>query len=77
MINWSVRAKNPIFWVNVLLSVATPILGYYGLTVESLTTWNSIFDVGYRAIQNPYVVGLIVVSLWNTIINPTTKGIKD
>lgn len=27
--------------------------------------------------KNPYVLGLIFVSLWNNIINPTTKGIGD
>lgn len=77
MINWKLRASNPIFWVNVALSIATPILGYYGMAIESFTTWNSIYDVVLNAVQNPYVVGLMAVSLWNTVINPTTKGVRD
>lgn len=63
--------------MNVALSIVTPILGYYGMTIESFTTWNSVFEVILNAVQNPYVLGLMVVSLWNTTINPITKGIKD
>jgi len=77
MIKWEKRVSNPIFWLNVVLSISTPLLGYYGMNIESFTTWHSIFDVVIEGIKNPYVVGLIGVSLWNTVIDPTTKGVRD
>lgn len=74
---WKCRIKNPIFWANTILSILTPILAYYGLSAEQLDTWGEVFGLFWRAIQNPYVVSLIAVSLWNNIFNPTTNGIKD
>ena len=75
--NWKTRFKNPIFWVNTFLAIATPILAYFGMSEQDLTTWNSVFTLILDALKNPYVVGLVLVSLWNNIINPVTKGIKD
>lgn len=40
MINWKVRMKNPMFWVQILLSVIMPILAYLGLTAEDLSSWS-------------------------------------
>jgi len=77
MINMKVRIKNPVFWSQILLSVFVPILGYFGLTAQDLTTWQSVYDLIVNALANPYVVGLIVVSLWNAINDPTTKGLRD
>lgn len=74
---WKCRIKNPIFWANTILSILTPILAYYGLSAEQLDTWGEVFSLFWKAIQNPYVVSLIAVSLWNNIFNPTTNGIKD
>ncbi len=76
-INWKIRFKNPIFWLNVLLAVATPILAYFGINGSDLTSWSSLFSLVLDALKNPYVVGLVLVSLWNNIINPVTKGITD
>ena len=76
-INWKERFKNPIFWVNTALSIGTPILAYFGIKGSDLTTWGSLFNVVLDAIKNPYVVGLVFISLWNNIINPVTKGIAD
>lgn len=77
MINWKVRFKNPVFIVQLLLSVLVPILGYYGLTMQDLTTWKSLYELIKDALMNPYVVGLIGVSLWNALNDPTTAGVKD
>ncbi|WP_250278806.1 phage holin [[Clostridium] colinum] len=76
-INWKKRFKNPIFWVNTLLAIATPILAYFGMNGQDLTTWESLFNLVLNALKNPYVLGLVLVSLWNNIINPVTKGITD
>lgn len=77
MINWKVRVKNPLFWVQVLLAVLMPILAYMGLTVEDLTSWAILGTTLVEAVKNPYVLGMVVVSVWNAINDPTTEGVSD
>lgn len=77
MINWTVRFKNPLFWVQVLLAILMPILAYMGLTVEDLTSWAILGNALFEAVKNPYVLGLVVVSVWNAVNDPTTAGMKD
>lgn len=77
MINWKVRVKNPIFWVQVGLAVLTPILAYMGMNLQDLTTWGTVGAVLFEAIKNPYVLGLVAVSVWNAINDPTTAGVGD
>ena len=76
-INWKVRFKNPVFIVQLLLSILTPILAYAGLTVQDMTTWQAIGNLLLGAISNPYVIGLVVISVWNALNDPTTTGITD
>lgn len=75
--NWKVRIKNPVFWVQIVLAVFTPILAYAGLTAEDMTTWGALGDLILGAVSNPYVLGLVVVSVWNAVNDPTTSGVKD
>ena len=35
-INWKVRIKNPVFWVQAAIAVVLPILTYFGLTWEDV-----------------------------------------
>ena len=76
-INWKVRIKNPLFWVQIVMSILLPILGYMGLTVEDLTSWSVLGNALLQALYNPYVLGLVVVSVFNAITDPTTKGVSD
>lgn len=75
--NWKVRFKNPLFIAQMILAVLTPILAYAGLTVKDLTTWKALGDLLIGALSNPYVLGLVVVSLFNAVTDPTTSGITD
>lgn len=77
MINWKVRFKNPLFIANLFMAVLLPILTYFGLTVQDLTSWSNLGEVLLGALSNPYVLGTIIVSIWNAINDPTTEGIKD
>ena len=77
MINFKVRLRNPVFIAQLVLAVLTPILAYAGLTVQDLTTWKALGDLLIGALSNPYVLGLIVVSVWNAVNDPTTHGISD
>ncbi len=71
------RLKNPMFWVNILVSIFTPILAYFGINGSDLTSWRSLFKLILDALKNPYVVGLVIVPLWNNIINPITNSITN
>lgn len=77
MINWKVRLKNPVWWTQMVLAIFTPILAYAGLTAEDLTTWGAVWSLLTQAVTNPYVLGLVLVSVWNAVNDPTTKGISD
>ena len=76
-INWKVRVKNQYFWVQILLAIAVPVLGYFGLSASDLTTWTTVFETVGKAFLNPYVIGMMVVSAYNAVIDPTTVGISD
>jgi phi LC3 family holin len=76
-INWKVRFANPEFWKQIALAVFVPLLAYYGMMWEDMTTWAAIGNLFVQAIQNPVVVLSVVVSVYNAIIDPTTKGIGD
>lgn len=75
--NLIVRLKNPIFIIQLLLSIATPVLAYMGLTAQDLTTWGAVWDLIVSAFSNPYVVLLMLSSLWAALNDPTTKGVTD
>lgn len=76
-INLKVRFKNPVFIAQLVMSVLLPILTYMGLTVESLTSWSILGNALVEAVKNPYVLGLVIVSVWNAVNDPTTKGVGD
>ena len=76
-INWKVRAKNPVFWVNIALSIVTPILAYLGISWESITTWYALYDIFVQAVSNPVIIVAVIVSVYNALIDPTTKGLSD
>lgn len=76
-INWKVRIKNPLFWVQVGLAVLMPILAYLGLTIDDLTSWSILGTALLEAAKNPYVLSLVLISVWNAINDPTTSGLSD
>ena len=77
MINFKVRLRNPVFIAQLVLAVLTPILAYAGLTMQDLTTWKALGDLLLGAVKNPYVLSLVVVSVFNAVTDPTTAGVKD
>lgn len=77
MINWKVRFKNPMFYAQLIIAVLTPILAYMGITAQDLTSWGALGGVLFEAIKNPYVLMLVVVSVYNAIVDPTSTGISD
>ena len=77
MINWKVRFSNPLFYVSIVLSIVSPILAYFGLSWDQITTWQTFGKLFVDAVQNPVVVVAVIVSLYNTVIDFTTSGISD
>ena len=76
-INWKVRKENILFITQIILSIFAPILAYFGMNWEDMTTWASIGSLLWQAIQNPVVVLAVGVSVFNAITDPTTKGVGD
>lgn len=76
-LNLKVRFNNPVFWAQIILAILMPILTYANLTVQDLTTWERLGDLLIGAAQNPYVLGLVIVSVWNALTDPTTAGLGD
>ena len=42
-----------------------------------MTTWGAIGQVLLDAVKNPVVIVSVVVSVFNTLTDPTTKGLSD
>lgn len=76
-INWKVRFKNPVFWVQVAVAVILPMLANLGLAWEDMTTWAALGGVILESIKNPVIVVAVIVSVWNAVVDPTTAGIGD
>lgn len=76
-INWKIRRKNALFIAQIVAAVLTPILAYQGITMQDVTTWGALWGVIVEAVSNPYVLGLVIVSVWNAITDPTTPGLGD
>lgn len=76
-INWKVRKENILFVAQIVISVFGPILAYFGMNWEDMTTWAAIGNLFVHAIQNPVVCLAVAISVFNAITDPTTKGIGD
>lgn len=77
MINWKVRIKNPVFWVQIAAAIVLPILAYLGLSWEDMTSWASLGGIFLEAVKNPVILASVAVSVWNAINDPTTEGLSD
>lgn len=77
MINWKVRIKNPVFWVQIAAAIVLPVLTYLGLSWEDMTTWQAFGGIFMEAVKNPVILVSVVVSVWNAVNDPTTKGLGD
>lgn len=77
MINWKVRIKNPVFWVQIAVAIVLPILAYLGLSWDDMTSWAALGGIFIEAVKNPVILASVVVAVWNAINDPTTKGLSD
>lgn len=76
-INWTVRLHNPVWWAEIVASIVLPLIVGVGMAWEDMTSWSTLGSVIVKALGNPVVVVSMLVSLYNTINDPTTKGVGD
>ncbi len=76
-INWLVRIKNPVFWGQVVVALFVPMLTQMGLVWDQITTWGMLGQVILQGLSNPVTVVAMLLSVWNTVNDPTTAGLKD
>lgn len=78
-INWKIRftKKNKAFVTRVFVAVFIPILTYYGLKVNDITSWNVLFDLMAKAFSNPFILVMSIFNFINIIPDPTTSGFGD
>lgn len=72
-INWTVRFKNPYFWLG-LLGV---ILSTLGVKPEMFTSWEILFQQVKEVLSNPFLIGSLIVAILGVLSDPTTKGLSD
>ncbi len=77
MINLKLRLKNPVFVFQIFMATILPVMMYFGVNAEDITTFPKLWGLAVSALSNPYVLSLMVLSVTNAINDPTTKGIKD
>lgn len=75
--NWTVRFKNPVFWIQLILTAFATALAYAGLTAQDMTTWAGVLDIIKGTFSNPYCLFLVASSIWNSVNDPTTSGLGD
>ena len=44
-INWSVRFKNRAFVTRFALALVLPVLAYFGINFEDITSWGALFGL--------------------------------
>lgn len=76
-INWKVRLRNPVFWVQMAAAVVLPILAYLGLSWDDMTSWAALWGIFVEAVKNPVILASVAVSIWNAVNDPTTRGVGD
>lgn len=76
-INWKVRFKNPVFLASLAVAIVAPILAYMGISWSEITSWSALGGLLFDAIKNPVIVVSIIISVYNLIVDPTTKGLSD
>ena len=67
MINWKVRFRNPVFWVQIIVAIVLPILAYLGLSWDDMTSWAALGGIFLEAVKNPVILVSVVVGIALTL----------
>lgn len=72
-INLKVRVKNPWFWVGLVGVILTAM----GISAETLTSWQAVYDALMALVSNPFMLGSVFVAVLGVFVDPTTDGVTD
>lgn len=73
---WIGRLPNVQFWVRLVLISFLPVLGYLGMNGTDLTSWTIVLDTLVRFFSNPYLVGLYLITLYQSFVSTKKKTIN-
>ncbi|MCL1696247.1 phage holin [Lysinibacillus sp. BPa_S21] len=76
-INWSVRLKNPQFWIAIGIVFFANLFAMSGITFEEVTSWGKLGSLIFDALKNPYTFINLGAFVYVAVIDFTTKGIGD
>lgn len=72
-INVKVRLKNPYFWVGLVGIILTAM----GISAETLTSWQAVYDALIGLLTNPFMLGSVFIAVLGVFVDPTTSGVTD
>ena len=72
-INWRVRLKNPWFWVGLIGVILTAM----GISAETLTSWQAVYDALVALVSKPIMLGSVLVAVLGVLVDPTKEGVTD
>ena len=72
-INFTVRAKNPYFWVGLLGVILTAM----GSTPDMFTSWDIVFAQLRELVSNPYMLCSVILAVMGVVCDHTTSGLGD
>lgn len=76
-INWEVRLKNKQFIIRTVLAIIIPILTYFKLQPQDITSWGIFVKVMVDFLSNPYLLILTAANVWLMIPDPISTGYGD
>lgn len=71
--NFKLRARNPYFWFGLIGIIFTAI----GVKPEMFTSWSILAGKLIEVLDNPFMLGSVVVAIVGVVCDPTTKGLSD
>ena len=75
--NFVVRFRNPVVWVQIIAVVAAQIMAYFGYTGADFTTWPMVWHTIVAAVQNPFLMVSVAIAVAGVLNDPTTAGLGD
>lgn len=75
--NWKIRIKNPVFWVQIALGAFATALAYAGLTAADMTTWPAVWQIIRQRLPIRYCLFSVACNVWSALNDPTTSGLTD
>lgn len=72
-VNLKVRFKNPYFWFGLIAIILTAM----GASPEMFTSWEILKQQFLVLVDNPFMLGTVIVAIVSYFTDHTTKGLSD